>query len=134
MIHRYPRARRVVWIATDLLLVAVAVWFAITPGRGTLGIVLSIAAPIIVAWNLITLHYPRFVDIDDRSVSFGAYGRVHRYEWSDVERVHVRKFLVRDRVLVRIVPSPPWQGRYWILSTIDRYDELLRELESHRKT
>ena len=133
MIHGYPRARRVAWIATDALLLGMFVWQLVQPVGGNLAPLLAYAAPLLVVWNAITLHYPRSVVIDDRGVAFGAYGRAHRYEWSAIERVHVRKFLVRDRALVRILPSPPWRGRYWILSTIDGYEELLRALELHGK-
>jgi hypothetical protein len=53
--------------------------------------------------------------------------------WRDVKRVHVRRFLVRDRILVRISPAPTWRGRYWLLASIDGFDALVSELES-RKT
>ena len=48
--------------------------------------------------------------------------------------MRVRRFLVRDRVLVRIVPARPWRGRYWILDRIDRFDELVRALETRGPT
>jgi hypothetical protein len=134
MIHRYPRARLRAWIATDLLLIGVALYLALSRPEGTLGYVLAIAVPAVLAWSLLTLHYPRELELDDRGLRFSAYGRAHRYEWSAIERVHVRKFLVRDRVLVRVIPSPPWRGRYWVLSSIDGYEKLITELEaSHRK-
>jgi hypothetical protein len=129
MIHRYPRARRVAWVATDVLLAAAAVFLAFSRPEGTLGHVLAIAIPAVLLFGLLTLHYPRVVELDDRGVRFSAYGRAHRYEWSAIDRVHVRKFLVRDRVLVRITPAAPWRGRYWILSAIDGYDALIKELE-----
>ncbi len=130
MIHRYPRARNIASVATDALLVGVAVFLAFSRSEATLGYVLAIAVPAVLAWSLLTLHYPRVIEVDDNGVRFSAYGRAHRYDWSAIERVHVRKFLVRDRVLVRIVPSPPWRGRYWILRTIDGYDKLLADLEA----
>jgi len=133
MIHRYPRARLRAWIATDLLLIAVALYLALSRPEGTLGYVLAIAVPAVLAWGVLTLHYPREVEVDEHGVRFSAYGRTHRYEWTAIERVHVRKFLVRDRVLVRMIPSPPWRGRYWILSTIDGHDELLRTLHSRER-
>lgn len=132
MIHRYPRARHVASIATDLLLAAVAVYLAVTRPEGTLGYLLAIAVPAVLLFGVVTLHYPRVVELDADGVCFSAYGRAHRYEWSAIERVHVRKFLVRDRVLVRVLPARPWRGRYWILSAIDGYDALIANLEAHR--
>jgi hypothetical protein len=68
--------------------------------------------------------------LSEDGVSFHRYGRVHRFAWDQVRTVRVRRFLVRDRVLVRIVPSPPWRGRYWILDGIERFEELVRSLEA----
>jgi hypothetical protein len=128
MRHEYPPSRRAAAVITDLLLIGIAIAIPLTRAAGSLSIVLSIAIPCVLAWGVITLHYPRVVDIDDHGIAFRAYGFVHRYEWSNV-RVHLRKFIVRDRVLVRLSPSPPWRGRYWILDAFERYDALLAELE-----
>jgi len=128
MIHRYPRARILAWYATDLLLLGIFAWQLIARAPGRLTPLLAYAAAFVVLWNVVTLHYPRAIEVDDRGIAFSGYGRAHRYEWSAVERVHVRKFLVRDRVLVRITPSPPWRGRYWVLSAIEGYDKLIATL------
>lgn len=133
MRYRYPRARRVAAIVTDFALLAIA--FAIPLSfAGKFSIVLSIAIPCVLAWGIVTLHYPRVIDVDDEGIAFAAYGFVHRYSWASV-RVHVRRFLVRDRVLVRLTPAPPWRGRYWILDAMDGYGALVAELEkrSHRE-
>jgi hypothetical protein len=128
MLHRYPPARRALAIATDLLLLGIAIAIPLTRAGGSLSIVLSIAIPAVLAWGVLTLHNPRSVEIDDQGITFAAYGRAHRYAWSSVQ-VHVRRFLVRDRVLVRFTPSPPWRGRYWLLDALDGYDALVRQLE-----
>jgi hypothetical protein len=128
MRHAYPRARRIASIATDLLLVAVAIGIPLTRPAGSLTIILSIAVPCVLLWGAITLHYPRTIEVDAAGIAFGSYGLVHRYRWADVT-VHVRRFLVGDRVLVRLLPAPPWRGRYWILDSIDDYPALIAELE-----
>jgi hypothetical protein len=134
MRHAYPPARRVALIATDLLLLGIAIVVPLTRTAGSLALVLSIACPCMLAWGIVTLHYPRSVELDEQGITFGGYGRAHRYPWSAVQ-VHIRKFLVRDRVLVRVTPCPPWRGRYWILDAIDGYSTLIAELEkrSHRQ-
>ena len=135
MRHRYPPTRRAAAIATDLLLVGIAIGIPLTRAAGSLSIVLSIAIPCVLAWGIVTLHYPRVVETDESGITFGGYGFSHRYSW-DAVRVHVRKFLVRDRVLIRLTPAPPWRGRYWLLDPLDGYDALVKELErrSHRQT
>ena len=129
MRHAYPRPRRIAAIATDLLLLMVAIAIPIMRPAGSLSIVLSIAVPCVLAWGALTLHYPRVVETDEHGIAFSAYGLVHRYAWSAVT-VHVRRFLVGDRVLVRVSPAPPWRGRYWILDVIDDFPALRAELEA----
>jgi hypothetical protein len=137
MIHAYPRARWIVSaVVTDLLLVSLVVFFVITRAPGPLSRALVVAIPAVLAWGMVTLNQPRAIEIDDDGITFRAYGRAHFYAWNAIEKLSVRRFLVRDRVLVRIAPSPPWRGRYWVLDGIDGFTELVSELErrSHRKT
>lgn len=130
MIFAYPRARYVLAVlAQDLLLSALLLAFAIFRPSGAFAAPLAIAAAAVLAWGIFTLHFPSKVELTDVGVAFFGYGRVHRFRWSSVERVKVRRFLVRDRVLVRLGPSPAWRGRYWIVDGIDGFDALVSELE-----
>lgn len=80
------------------------------------------AIPIVLAWGAVSLHFPSRVEIDDKGVAFARYGRVHRFPWKDVRRVRVRRFVLRDRVLVTIEPSGgAWKGRYWIVDSLPGY-------------
>jgi hypothetical protein len=117
-------------IAEDLFLVlALGGLLAVFP-RGALGAALATAIPAVLAWSWLTLHRPTHVLLDDDGISFRAYGREHRFAWRDVARVHVRRFIVRDRVLVRIAPAPPWAGRYWLLASLEGYGSLVETLEN----
>ncbi|MGZ3423563.1 MAG: hypothetical protein ACXWUG_26620 [Polyangiales bacterium] len=135
--HAYPPARWLVHaVLTDLLLVCMVVGLAVSRAPGPLSRALLLAIPAVLLWGVVTLNQPSAVELDDEAITFRAYGRAHRYAWSDVKKLSVRRFLVRDRVLVRIAPSPPWRGRYWILDGIEGFSQLVSELErrSHRKT
>jgi hypothetical protein len=109
------------------------VGLAVARVPGPLSRALIFAIPAVLMWGVVTLNQPSAVDVDDEGITFHAYGRSHRYEWSAMEKLSVRRFLVRDRVLVRIAPSPPWRGRYWILDGIERFPQLVAAIESHRK-
>ncbi len=88
------------------------------------------AIPIVLVWGAVSLHFPSRVEIDDSGVAFARYGRVHRFAWRDVRRIRVRRFMVRDRVLVRIEPSGgAWRGRYWIVDSLPEFDRVLQALE-----
>ena len=130
-VHAYARARRATALfgqdAVLLLVIALAALGALPPA---LGRALLFAAPVALLWGIVTLHFPSAVTHDDEALVFHRYGRAHRFAWRDVARVHVRRFLVQDRVMVRVTPAPPWRGRYWILESIGGYDELLRGLQA----
>lgn len=129
MVHTYPRARYV----TAILLQDVVMLLAMVMGlwqSGPLATALLVAAPAAMLWGVVTLHFPSSVTIDDRAIAFSRYGRTHRFLWRDITSLKVRRFLVRDRVLVRISPSPAWSGRYWIFETIGGYESLISILES----
>jgi hypothetical protein len=113
----------------DLYLVAaLAAVLALHP-EGALALALAAAIPVTIAWSVLTLHLPSRVVTDDDGIVFSAYGRAHRFAWRDIQRIHVRRFVVRDRVLVRILPSSPLRGRYWLLDSICGYDAAVKTLE-----
>jgi hypothetical protein len=113
----------------DLYLVVALGAMLVLRSEGALAMTLAVAIPLAIGWSVVTLHLPSRVLIDDHGVVFSAYGREHRFAWRDVERVYVRRFVVRDRVLVRILPSPPLRGRYWLLDSMGGYDTAVRTLE-----
>lgn len=126
-----PRAKggRARGVAGDLFLVLALVALLATGPRGPLTIVLAAGIPIVLGWGILTLHFPARVEMDGEAIAFFGYGRMHRFLWKNVERVRVRRFLVRDRVFVRIVPASPFQGRYWLVDSIEGYDAIVRALE-----
>jgi hypothetical protein len=112
-------------VKRDLLLLAA--WVAILLLKPPLYPLLAVSIPLVLVWGFVTLNHPSRVAIDETTVAFSAYGRTHRYRREDVT-ITVRRFLVKDRVLVRVTPAPPWQGRYWITTAMDGYEEVLRRL------
>ena len=115
-------------VEDGFLLIALMALLALHPS-GALMMALAAAIPAVIVWSRITLHRPTRVDIDEEGVAFGAYGREHRFAFRDVERIRVRRFVLRDRVLVRIVPAPALRGRYWLRDSLDGYAAILAKLD-----
>ncbi|WP_394850049.1 hypothetical protein LZC95_21640 [Pendulispora brunnea] len=134
--HRFSYARRhycVSLVGQDALLAAVFVALLEWTPEGTLGsvaVALRVAIPLVLAWGALTLHFPSQIELDDSTLTFRRYGRRHSFDMHEVASIRVRRFLVRDRVLVRIAPAPPWQGRYWLLRDLEGFEELVGKLEA----
>ena len=122
--HAYPRGIRGPALKDVMLVLAWFVFLFLVEPSPFRTLMLG-AIPLVLA----TLHFPSRVDVDAEGVSFAGYGRAHRFAWNGVTRVRVRRFLVKDRVLVRIEPSTPWRGRYWVVDSIEEFEGLVRELE-----
>jgi hypothetical protein len=116
-------------VRQDVYLVAALAAVLVLHHEGPLAIALAVAIPVTIAWSVLTLHLPSRVITDEDGVVFSAYGREHRFAWRDIERIHVRRFVLRDRVLVRVLPSPPLRGRYWLFDSIVGYDAAVKRLE-----
>ena len=93
---------------------AVAAWRG-----GAMGSMLALGIGASVVWALLTLHFPSKVELTDDVIAFFAYGRVHVFPWRDVTRLSIRRFLVRDRVLIRLAQTLPfpWLRVYIVLSS-----------------
>jgi hypothetical protein len=124
----YSRARWIARVVAQDALLVIALGYAAWCG-GALGAALGTSVIATLAWGIVTLHHPSAVEITPDVVSFSAYGRRHTFAWCDVARVRVRRFVVKDRVLVRLTPSSAWRGRYWLTDALSGYDVLVRELE-----
>jgi hypothetical protein len=125
MIHRTPRARA---LGEDLVLLAMPVLVLLITSPSPWLWLLATTGLVVLAFNAITLHFPREIDLDERGIRFRAYGREHAYTWTAC-RLRVRRFLVRDRVLLRVEEIDSGKThRYWLTARLSDYDALLREL------
>ena len=130
-VHAYSQARFVLAIVLqDVVPALVLFGLVLLRPESAFARAFAVGAPLVLAWGAVTLHFPSRVELTADGISFHRYGRAHAFAWKDVRGVRVRRFLVGDRVLVRILPSSPWRGRYWILESIDRFDDLVRALEA----
>ncbi len=131
MTHTYRHVLRGPAVHDAVLSVAWLVVF-LFGGAGGFRTFLLVGIPIVLVWGALTLHFPSRVELDDEGVAFVHYGRAHRFAWRDVARVHVRRFVVRDRVLVRIEPASAWRGRYWLLDSLEGFEPLMAALAARR--
>jgi hypothetical protein len=100
----------------------------------TFATALLVAAAAVLLWGAVTLHFPTKVAWNAERVAFSAYGRTHTFLWKEVERIDVRRFVVRDRVLVRLRPATAWRGRYWLTDGLHGYAALVAELERRARS
>lgn len=89
--------------------------YSIFTGSNT---ILWIAAAIIsfyTAWEtFVSLSNPSKVIVDADSITFCAYGKEHRYLWSEITRFKVKEFTGARKLFVRINEAGIFRGRYWI--------------------
>jgi hypothetical protein len=131
MTYEYPRGLRGPIVSDVALVFAWSVFAAVDDVPAGVRRAMLVAIPVVLLWGLLTLHLPSRVVIDAEAVTFERYGRAHRYRWEDVRAIRVRRFLVRDRVLVRVDPSGgAWRGRYWLLDTMEGFRAAITALES----
>lgn len=128
MTHRTPRLRA---LGEDLVLVAMPPLVLALASPSAWLWLLAAAGLAVLAFNVATLHFPREIALDEHGIRFRAYGREHVYAWSAC-RLRVRRFLVRDRVLLRVEDVQTGKShRYWLTTQLSDYDALLRDLGRH---
>jgi hypothetical protein len=129
--HTPPSAwRQRTWtVGQDaILVVAFAAALLLRPAD-LLTLALAVASPLVLAWGILTLHFPTRVEVTSQGIAFAGYGRTHRFAWAEIEHLHVRRFAVKGRVLVRVSPAPLLRGRYWITDAMDDFERLVGALE-----
>jgi hypothetical protein len=119
---------RVVAEEAVLVLAFLVLLFA-RPGGSMFDLLLA-AIPLVLVFRIATLHFPTRVVLSESHIAFSAYGISHTFAWADVTRLRVRRFLVKDRVLVRVSPAPAFRGRYWLTRQMHGFDDLVEELEA----
>ena len=66
-------------------------------------------------WNLLVSHaYPRYVHIDDESITFELWGRKDRYDLATLDSFLVRSNVVNGNMFIRAGKTSLTCGRYWI--------------------
>ena len=90
-------------------------WKGVVPG---IMIVLMVPA-FYQAWNtFIAIANPETVTTDDESIEFSAWGRVDKYNLSDVETFQVREFPSAGKMYIRIDGGGLLRGRYWLQTRV----------------
>lgn len=64
--------------------------------------------------TFVSLSNPKEVEIDKNGISFRAYGREHRYLWSDINSFRAKEFISAKKIFLRINKAGFLKGRYWL--------------------
>ncbi|HEV8321563.1 MAG TPA: hypothetical protein VG389_08115 [Myxococcota bacterium] len=127
-----------VWgtVVPDAFVAAMWLWLlAGGPGVAAMGerfrLLMLLAVPAALLYGVLSLHHPTAVALDDEGITLSGYGRAHRFRWAEAApSIRLRGFLVRDRLLLRIGPSHPWRGRYWLTDRLQGYEALVAALQA----
>lgn len=134
--YHYPPLRYFVTVfVANIFLIVLLVWAIhgyLTGGNDWRHSMLLLTVPVAIASSFIGLHLPTRIAVDDRGITFSAFGRSHRYEWADASDLQIRPFpFVNDRFLIRFRDRPNvFGGRYWVHSHLVGYEELKTALEA----
>lgn len=77
--------------------------------------------------TFISLSNPKTVNISEENIEFESFGKVHKYEKSDISSISIREFYDR-KMYIRINKGGVMKGRYWIKTALfNDSNELYKE-------
>lgn len=65
--------------------------------------------------TFITVSNPQEVVIEEDAISFSAYGKTHRYLFSEITSLRVKELDLHKKLYLRINEGSLTKGRYWIV-------------------
>ncbi|MBR0600594.1 hypothetical protein [Sinanaerobacter chloroacetimidivorans] len=70
--------------------------------------------PLLLLSSFVAMNQPRRITDDGDNITFYGFFQKHAYKWSEIEFLRIRRFIMTDRVLVRIGKERVLGGRYWL--------------------
>jgi hypothetical protein len=104
-------------LGPDILMICLFIWAVYSSAHGEGGIIqqfLLIVMPILLISSLIAMNQPHLITDDGEILTFYGFFQRHEYKWSEIQFLRIRRFIMSDKVLVRIGKERLLGGRYWI--------------------
>lgn len=123
--YQYSQQRAIFGIYVPTILAAMIMLIMIYElifGNPTLTTLpLAILAAIIFLDHYLALSHPNRVVIDTNSIEFSCFGRKHTYDFTQIQRINIRKTAFSKSIYVRINSASLLKGRYWL--QIEQFNE-----------
>jgi len=117
-VYQYSRQRAIfgIYVPTVLAgLITLMMTYELIFGSPTLTTLpLAILAAIIFMDHYIALSHPLRVVTDTNSIEFSCFGRKHTYDFTQIQRINIRKTAFSKSIYVRINSASLLKGRYWL--------------------
>lgn len=74
----------------------------------------ALLAALVFLDHYLALSHPEKVITDNQSIEFSCFGRSHKYDFTQIQRINVRKTAFSKSIYVRINSAGLLKGRYWL--------------------
>ncbi len=131
--YSYQRGYYLVSIlGPNIMMAGVLAWAAYERLQGNAGMInqlILVAVPILLLSSLVAMNQPKRITDDGETIIFHGFFQKHDYHWSEITFLRIRRFIMTDRVYIRIGNDRFWRGRYWLdTDSLSSSGELLEKL------
>lgn len=119
-------------LGPNILMIAVLIWGINDRLQGNSSLLnqfIIMVIPFLLINALGASNHPYRVTDDGEKLIFHGFLLKHSYFWSDITFLRIRRFLMTDRILIRIGKQGLLRGRYWIdVDSLLGSDELIDKM------
>ncbi|HWQ80182.1 MAG TPA: hypothetical protein VN381_15250 [Anaerovoracaceae bacterium] len=119
-------------LGPNIMMVCLLVWAVYGRVQGESGLLQQIVltvVPLLLISSLIAMSQPRLITDDGETLTFYGFFQKHAYKWSEIRNLRIRRFIMSDKVLVRIGKDRLLAGRYWLdTDSLEGCSELLDKM------
>lgn len=131
--YRYPfHVYLVSNLGPNILLIGLLIWGIVNRiqhPENWIPKLIIVVVPLLLFSAFVSLNQPSKITDDGKTITFYGYGRTHTYTWKKLNFLKIKKFMMSDKVLVRISEKNKSRGRYWLsLGSLENSKELLDKL------
>ncbi len=131
--YNYPTGYYLVSIlGPNILMVGVLIWGIydrLSGDKSLLNQFVITFVPLLLLSSLAAMNQPHRITDDDEKITLYGFFQKHKYTWAEIEFLRIRRFIMTDRVLVRIGKERVLGGRYWLdTDSLQGSSELLEKM------